>query len=112
MSLSLSRGNISISISGSQDPRLFVGISGEKIEIDPVLKAKFSFKQKPVTYDTESIASCTLIEEKSSGICKSRLLQEYDVYKYAVFHSSLLISFMDLKISISKSSIQTRSKQF
>ena len=44
------------------------GISGEKIEIDPVLKGKFSFKQKPVTYDTESIASCTLLEEKSSGI--------------------------------------------
>ena len=59
---------------------LFVGISGEKIEIDPVLKAKFSFKQKPVTYDTESIASCTLLDEKSSGICQTQILQKYDIH--------------------------------
>ncbi len=48
---------------------VLVGISGEKIEIDPVLgKGKFlNFKEKAVTHDTESVATCTLTDEKSSG---------------------------------------------
>ncbi|KAJ8300924.1 hypothetical protein KUTeg_022443 [Tegillarca granosa] len=52
-----------------------LGISGEKVEIDPVVgkgTAKF-FKQRAVTHDADSIASCDIIEEKSTGniLCKA-----------------------------------------
>ena len=43
------------------------GVSGEKLEIDPVSAkgaAKF-FKQKAVTIDGEHIASCDMLEEKN-----------------------------------------------
>ena len=42
-------------------------ISGEKIEIDPVLGKALIFKQKAVTHDTDSIAYCSLLEQKHSG---------------------------------------------
>ena len=45
------------------------GISGEKVEIDPVAtKGSMKFlRQKAVTYDADTIASCDVVEEKSSG---------------------------------------------
>jgi len=44
------------------------GVSGEKVEVDPVGSkgAKF-FKQRAMTYDADSIASCEILEEKSIG---------------------------------------------
>lgn len=45
------------------------GVSGEKVEVDPVGSkgAKF-FKQRAMTYDADSIASCEILEEKSIGM--------------------------------------------
>ncbi|XP_041369186.1 target of rapamycin complex 2 subunit MAPKAP1-like isoform X2 [Gigantopelta aegis] len=46
-----------------------LGISGEKVEIDPVV-SKGSvrlFRQRPVTYDADSIADCDILEQKSNG---------------------------------------------
>lgn len=49
----------------------FEGISGEKIDIDPVLKqntgAKFLSKRKPTSYDIDYIVACNLTETKSSN---------------------------------------------
>lgn len=49
----------------------FEGISGEKIDIDPVLKqntgAKFLSKRKPTSYDIDYIVACDLTETKSSN---------------------------------------------
>ena len=50
-------------------------ISGEKIEIDPVLGKALLFKQKAVTHDTDSIAFCSLLDEKHSGRTPSSLLE-------------------------------------
>lgn len=46
------------------------GISGEKVEIDPVASKSGTrlFRQKPVTYEADSIASCDILEEKDGGI--------------------------------------------
>ena len=46
---------------------MMTAISGEKIEIDPVLGKALLFKQKAVTHDTDSIACCSLLDEKHSG---------------------------------------------
>lgn len=48
---------------------LITGVSGEKVEVDPVGSkgAKF-FKQRAMTYDADSIASCEILEEKSIGM--------------------------------------------
>lgn len=47
---------------------IILGVSGEKVEIDPVGSkgAKF-FKQKAMTFDADNIASCEILEEKASG---------------------------------------------
>lgn len=52
----------------------FLGITGEKIEIDPLAANKtVLFKQKAATYIMEDIAACLLLEEKSSGESDSSL---------------------------------------
>ena len=43
-----------------------IGISGEKIEIDPV-SGKGLFKQKASTHFIEDVGACTILDEKSSG---------------------------------------------
>ena len=43
-------------------------MSGEKIEIDPVSGKGILFKQKAVTYEIESIASCVLTDQRTSGL--------------------------------------------
>lgn len=49
----------------------FVGISGEKVEIDPVsqpkVSAKFWVRQRAVSYDTDCIVACDLIDTKSNS---------------------------------------------
>lgn len=53
---------------------LLAGISGEKVEIDPVASKSGTrlFRQRAVTYDADSIASCDMIEEKDGGNCLTR----------------------------------------
>lgn len=45
------------------------GISGEKVEIDPVASKSGTrlFRQKAFTHDADSIASCDILEEKDGG---------------------------------------------
>ncbi|XP_009987499.1 PREDICTED: target of rapamycin complex 2 subunit MAPKAP1-like, partial [Tauraco erythrolophus] len=46
-----------------------LGISGDKVEIDPVTNqkasTKFWIKQKPISIDSELLCACDLVEEKS-----------------------------------------------
>ena len=52
---------------------LITGVSGDKIEIDPVSQPKttaakfWSSKQKAVSIDTDRLAACALTDEKPSG---------------------------------------------
>lgn len=44
-----------------------IGISGDKIEIDPMTRKSKIFKQNALTYDIENIAACTVMDERSNG---------------------------------------------
>ena len=50
---------------------VITGISGEKIEIDPVVQqrvsAKFWVRQKAATYDMDSVVACDLLDAKSNS---------------------------------------------
>ncbi|KAH9489128.1 Target of rapamycin complex 2 subunit mapkap1 [Bulinus truncatus] len=52
-----------------------LGISGDKIEIDPVSGKGTArlFRQKPVTYDADCVAACDITETKSNGRAVFRL---------------------------------------
>ncbi|XP_066997080.1 target of rapamycin complex 2 subunit MAPKAP1 isoform X2 [Anabrus simplex] len=58
-----------------------LGISGEKVEIDPVIQqkvsAKFWNRQKPVSYDMECVAACDLTDTKSNGRSTFRLVYHH-----------------------------------
>lgn len=45
------------------------GISGEKVEIDPVTSqkatTKFWIRQKPISIDSDHLCACDLVEERS-----------------------------------------------
>jgi len=58
-------------------PSFYPGISGDKIEIDPLsTKGLFKSKPKPVTIDIEDIAACLLTESKHQGeICSLALIR-------------------------------------
>ncbi|XP_033732497.1 LOW QUALITY PROTEIN: target of rapamycin complex 2 subunit MAPKAP1-like [Pecten maximus] len=88
-----------------------LGVSGEKVEIDPVASKGTLriFRQKAVTYDADSIASCDIIEEKVTGKCIFRLthLSNHD-YKHHDFEAesevameivSKLKNILELRIS-------------
>ena len=46
----------------------FVGVSGEKVEVDPVQGKGILFKHKANTLEMEDIVSCTLLDkERPSG---------------------------------------------
>ncbi|KAK3087119.1 hypothetical protein FSP39_001919 [Pinctada imbricata] len=68
-----------------------LGISGEKIEIDPVAtKGSVKFlRQKPTTHDLDSIASCDKIEDKSSGksLFSLTYVSDKDQYKHLEFEA-------------------------
>ncbi|KAJ9576464.1 hypothetical protein L9F63_006677 [Diploptera punctata] len=56
---------------------IHLGVSGEKIEIDPVIQQKVSaklFKQKAVSYDMDCIGACDLTDTKSSSRSTFRLV--------------------------------------
>ncbi|XP_069697970.1 target of rapamycin complex 2 subunit MAPKAP1 isoform X2 [Periplaneta americana] len=60
---------------------IHLGVSGEKIEIDPVIQqkvsAKFWNRQKAVSYDMDSIAACDLTDTKSSSRSTFRLVYHH-----------------------------------
>ncbi|XP_075435518.1 target of rapamycin complex 2 subunit MAPKAP1 [Ascaphus truei] len=69
-----------------------LGISGEKVEIDPVTNqkasTKFWIKQKPISIDSDLLCSCDLAEEKSPNHAMFKLtyLSTHD-YKHLYFES-------------------------
>uniref|UniRef100_A0A3Q2UKL9 Target of rapamycin complex 2 subunit MAPKAP1 n=1 Tax=Fundulus heteroclitus TaxID=8078 RepID=A0A3Q2UKL9_FUNHE len=46
-----------------------LGISGEKVEIDPVTNPKFWIRQKPISIDSDHLCACDLVEERSPSEC-------------------------------------------
>ncbi|XP_041094442.1 target of rapamycin complex 2 subunit MAPKAP1-like [Polyodon spathula] len=69
-----------------------LGISGEKVEIDPVTNqkasTKFWIRQKPISIDSDLLCACDLVEEKSPShaIFKLTYLSSHD-YKPLYFES-------------------------
>ncbi|KAM9327105.1 target of rapamycin complex 2 subunit MAPKAP1 isoform 4-T4 [Gastrophryne carolinensis] len=69
-----------------------LGISGEKVEIDPVTNqktsTKFWIKQKPISIDSDLLCGCDLAEEKSPSHAMFKLtyLNNHD-YKHLYFES-------------------------
>ncbi|XP_056313252.1 target of rapamycin complex 2 subunit MAPKAP1 isoform X2 [Danio aesculapii] len=67
-----------------------LGISGEKVEIDPVTNqktsTKFWIRQKPISIDSDLLCACDLVEEKSPNhaIFKLTYLSNHD-YKALYF---------------------------
>nr|KAG5701742.1 hypothetical protein BaRGS_004344 [Batillaria attramentaria] len=72
-----------------------LGISGEKVEIDPVSVRGTArlFRQRAVTYDADSIADCDLLEKKSNGRAVFRMiyLTGHD-YKHHDFETDMDIA--------------------
>ncbi|XP_018088336.1 target of rapamycin complex 2 subunit MAPKAP1 isoform X2 [Xenopus laevis] len=69
-----------------------LGISGEKVEIDPVTNqktsTKFWIKQKPISIDSDLLCACDLAEEKSPShaMFKVTYMSNHD-YKHLYFES-------------------------
>uniref|UniRef100_A0A3P9BZK5 Target of rapamycin complex 2 subunit MAPKAP1 n=1 Tax=Maylandia zebra TaxID=106582 RepID=A0A3P9BZK5_9CICH len=69
-----------------------LGISGEKLEIDPVTNqkasTKFWIRQKPISIDSDHLCACDLVEERSPShaIFKLTYLSNHD-YKPLYFES-------------------------
>lgn len=69
-----------------------LGISGEKVEIDPVTNqkasTKFWIRQKPISIDSDHLCACDLVEERSPShaIFKVTYLSNHD-YKPLYFES-------------------------
>lgn len=70
-----------------------LGVSGEKVEIDPVASkgTTLFFRQKAVTYEADMIAACDLQEEKSNGKTVFRLIcyagHDYRNYDFEADHA-------------------------
>ena len=83
-----------------------LGISGDKVEIDPVTSqkasTKFWIKQKPISIDSDLLCACDLAEEKSPShaICKLSYLSNHD-YKHLYFESdAATVNEIVLKVSV------------
>ncbi|XP_038638126.1 target of rapamycin complex 2 subunit MAPKAP1 isoform X4 [Scyliorhinus canicula] len=69
-----------------------LGISGEKVEIDPVTNqkasTKFWIKQKPISIDSDLLCACDLVEEKSPShaVFKLTYLSNHD-HKHLYFEA-------------------------
>uniref|UniRef100_A0A4W3HCN5 Target of rapamycin complex 2 subunit MAPKAP1 n=1 Tax=Callorhinchus milii TaxID=7868 RepID=A0A4W3HCN5_CALMI len=69
-----------------------LGVSGEKVEIDPVTNqkasTKFWIKQKPISIDSDLLCACDLVEEKSPShaIFKLTYLSNHD-HKHLYFEA-------------------------
>ncbi|XP_069097864.1 target of rapamycin complex 2 subunit MAPKAP1 isoform X1 [Pleurodeles waltl] len=82
-----------------------LGISGDKVEIDPVTNqkttTKFWIKQKPISIDSDLLCACDLAEEKSPShsIFKLTYLSNHD-YKHQYFESdSATVNEIVLKVN-------------
>ncbi|KAM4662995.1 target of rapamycin complex 2 subunit MAPKAP1 [Discoglossus pictus] len=82
-----------------------LGISGEKVEIDPVTNqktsTKFWIKQKPISIDSDLLCACDLAEEKSPSHAMFKLtyLSNHD-YKHLYFESdSATVNEIVLKVN-------------
>ncbi|XP_058528102.1 target of rapamycin complex 2 subunit MAPKAP1 isoform X2 [Ochotona princeps] len=82
-----------------------LGISGDKVEIDPVTNqkasTKFWIKQKPISIDSDLLCACDLAEEKSPShaIFKLTYLSNHD-YKHLYFESdAATVSEVVLKVN-------------
>ncbi|XP_045702355.1 target of rapamycin complex 2 subunit MAPKAP1 isoform X2 [Phyllostomus hastatus] len=82
-----------------------LGISGDKVEIDPVTNqkasTKFWIKQKPISIDSDLLCACDLAEEKSPShaIFKLTYLSNHD-YKHLYFESdSATVNEIMLKVN-------------
>ncbi|XP_061703615.1 target of rapamycin complex 2 subunit MAPKAP1 isoform X3 [Syngnathoides biaculeatus] len=82
-----------------------LGISGEKVEIDPVTNqktsTKFWIRQKPISIDSDHLCACDLVEERSPNhaIFKITYLSNHD-YKPLYFESdSTTVSEIVLKVN-------------
>lgn len=82
-----------------------LGISGDKVEIDPVTNqkasTKFWIKQKPISIDCDLLCACDLAEEKSPShaVFKLTYLSSHD-YKHLYFESdAATVSEIVLKVS-------------
>ncbi|XP_061655664.1 target of rapamycin complex 2 subunit MAPKAP1 isoform X2 [Phyllopteryx taeniolatus] len=82
-----------------------LGISGEKVEIDPVTNqkasTKFWIRQKPISIDSDHLCACDLVEERSPShaIFKITYLSNHD-YKPLYFESdSTTVSEIVLKVN-------------
>ncbi|XP_068820965.1 target of rapamycin complex 2 subunit MAPKAP1 isoform X2 [Capricornis sumatraensis] len=82
-----------------------LGISGDKVEIDPVTSqkasTKFWIKQKPISIDSDLLCACDLAEEKSPShaIFKLTYLSNHD-YKHLYFESdAATVSEIVLKVN-------------
>uniref|UniRef100_A0A8L2QCJ2 MAPK associated protein 1 n=1 Tax=Rattus norvegicus TaxID=10116 RepID=A0A8L2QCJ2_RAT len=81
------------------------GISGDKVEIDPVTNqkasTKFWIKQKPISIDCDLLCACDLAEEKSPShaVFKLTYLSSHD-YKHLYFESdAATVSEIVLKVN-------------
>ncbi|XP_065210665.1 target of rapamycin complex 2 subunit MAPKAP1 [Planococcus citri] len=80
-----------------------LGISGEKIDIDPVVKqhtsTKFLAKRKPISYDFDHVVACDLTETKSHNKAVFRLVYDGSTVQDATSSSlySELLSWNDFK---------------
>uniref|UniRef100_A0A8D0D9A7 Target of rapamycin complex 2 subunit MAPKAP1 n=1 Tax=Sander lucioperca TaxID=283035 RepID=A0A8D0D9A7_SANLU len=56
-----------------------LGISGEKVEIDPVTNqkasTKFWIRQKPISIDSDHLCACDLVEERSPSTWQCTIIQ-------------------------------------
>nr|XP_033817144.1 target of rapamycin complex 2 subunit MAPKAP1 isoform X2 [Geotrypetes seraphini] len=82
-----------------------LGISGDKVEIDPVTNqktsTKFWIKQKPISIDSDLLCACDLAEEKSPShaIFKLTYLSNHD-FKHLYFESdSATVNEIVLKVN-------------
>uniref|UniRef100_A0A3Q2Z0F1 Target of rapamycin complex 2 subunit MAPKAP1 n=1 Tax=Hippocampus comes TaxID=109280 RepID=A0A3Q2Z0F1_HIPCM len=82
-----------------------LGISGEKVEIDPVTNqkasTKFWIRQKPISIDSDHLCACDLVEERSPNhaIFKITYMSNHD-YKPLYFESdSATVNEIVLKVN-------------
>uniref|UniRef100_A0A8C7DR18 Target of rapamycin complex 2 subunit MAPKAP1 n=1 Tax=Oncorhynchus kisutch TaxID=8019 RepID=A0A8C7DR18_ONCKI len=82
-----------------------LGISGEKVEIDPVTNqktsTKFWIRQKPISIDSDHLCACDLVEERSPShaIFKLTYLSNHD-YKPLYFEcDAATVNEIVLKVS-------------
>ncbi|XP_052231505.1 target of rapamycin complex 2 subunit MAPKAP1-like [Dreissena polymorpha] len=102
-----------------------LGISGEKVDIDPVVSKSSAriFRQKAVTYDADNIASCDIFEAKNGGKSVFRLAYfNGHEFKHRDFEADTAVCYeialkfnniLELRLSpVGKEYVANRDKKF